>query len=345
MSLIGARDLLCVNGQFNGYRGNQLNTLCKKSREAGKGPNACVFYKNTGESCEPNGFRWQAHDIEDLYELGMKLKVCPYYLQKNRLPKSDLILMPYNYVIDEKIRENLKLDFENSIIILDEAHNIKRICEEAASFEVHLGLLNGCLQELGNLIGALELKAGQEDYHFKSNVHGILEIMCMTKNFKHYLIDFKNPKNKLHIPEFQQTTEAVYPGDTIFDLFFHGTSFKSYPEYNGPDQFQGLSVRNFGHWSHIFEKAIIDIGQMSTQDKPTLDRWWDCIKRVIKLFQQSSLGGQRHRMDADYSQDVNHFRVFIQDGEQKGEFKSRFSSKNQNQRVLKFLCFSPGIGF
>ena len=32
--------------------------------------------------------------------------------------------MPYNYLIDEKIRENFEINYNNSIIIFDEAHNI-----------------------------------------------------------------------------------------------------------------------------------------------------------------------------------------------------------------------------
>ena len=84
----------------------------------------CLFYKNTGDGHNPNGIDWAVTDIEDLYLQGINHWVCPYYLQKNRAAESDMILMPYNYIIDPKIRENYKIDFENSIIILDEAHNI-----------------------------------------------------------------------------------------------------------------------------------------------------------------------------------------------------------------------------
>jgi len=56
--------------------------------------------------------------------------------------------MPYNYLIDPKIRENFKIAYENSIIILDEAHNIEKVSEEVASFEINIGVMHGILGEL-----------------------------------------------------------------------------------------------------------------------------------------------------------------------------------------------------
>jgi regulator of telomere elongation helicase 1 len=49
---------------------------------------------------------------------------CPYYASKDRAAAADLIFMPYNYLIDEKIRENYEINYENSVIIFDEAHNV-----------------------------------------------------------------------------------------------------------------------------------------------------------------------------------------------------------------------------
>jgi hypothetical protein len=37
--------------------------------------------------------------------------------------------MPYNYLIDPEIRSRLNMNFENSIILIDEAHNIARTAE------------------------------------------------------------------------------------------------------------------------------------------------------------------------------------------------------------------------
>ena len=59
--------------------------------------------------------------------------------------------MPYNYLIDPKIRENFKIDYENSIIILDEAHNVEKVSEDVASFEINIQMLSSVLGELSTM--------------------------------------------------------------------------------------------------------------------------------------------------------------------------------------------------
>lgn len=79
---------------------------------------------------------WEALDIEELHTLAKKDVFCPYYTMKDRINGADVIFMPYNYLLDEKIRENFKMDFDNSILIFDEGHNIPQVCEDAASFSI-----------------------------------------------------------------------------------------------------------------------------------------------------------------------------------------------------------------
>ena len=82
---------------------------------------------------------WEPMDIEEIHKLAQKGKYCPFYTTRDRVAVADLIFMPYNYLIDEQIRGNLKIDYKNSIIILDEAHNVAPCLEEVTSFEVKSG--------------------------------------------------------------------------------------------------------------------------------------------------------------------------------------------------------------
>ena len=54
-------------------------------------------------------------------------------------------------------------------------------------------------------------------------------------------------------------SDAVYPGTKIFDLFFQGSKFTNYKDYRGPENFEGLTPKNFGHWHYIFEKCLADL--------------------------------------------------------------------------------------
>ena len=62
-----------------------------------------------------------------------------------------MILMPYNYLIDEEIRERTRISFRNSIIIIDEAHNIAGCSEESASFDITTKFLTSTIEELVQL--------------------------------------------------------------------------------------------------------------------------------------------------------------------------------------------------
>ena len=91
---------------------------------------------------------WEPMDIEEMHKLALKWNYCPYYTTKDRVPGADLIFMPYNYLIDEKIRENFDINYNNSIIIFDEAHNVAPVSEDMTSFEIKSNNLNQCVHEL-----------------------------------------------------------------------------------------------------------------------------------------------------------------------------------------------------
>ena len=133
--LIASRDHLCVNSTINTHRGFALNAAC---RNAQKGINPCPYYKNRDKADKT--MPWTPMDIEELHKVAQRHQFCPYYANNTRAAAADLIFMPYNYLLEDKIRENYtsyhNLNFKNAIIIFDEAHNIAPCAEEVASFEL-----------------------------------------------------------------------------------------------------------------------------------------------------------------------------------------------------------------
>ena len=84
---------------------------------------------------------WDPIDIEELHVISKQKVFCPYYAMKDRAEGADVIFMPYNYLVDEKIRENFKINFENCVMIFDEAHNITGTCEDTSSFTIETKML------------------------------------------------------------------------------------------------------------------------------------------------------------------------------------------------------------
>ena len=68
--------------------------------------------------------------------MGKENSLCPYYLAKSRLAASDIVVVPYQYILDPELRKQLQLNLKGSIVIFDEAHNIDKQCEDILSFEL-----------------------------------------------------------------------------------------------------------------------------------------------------------------------------------------------------------------
>ncbi|VDN06372.1 unnamed protein product [Thelazia callipaeda] len=76
-------------------------------------------------------------DVEDLVEAlkCSKPSLCPYFSTARVLiDDADIIFCPFSYLIDPIIRANSGLSLKNTIVILDEAHNVEDVCREAVSF-------------------------------------------------------------------------------------------------------------------------------------------------------------------------------------------------------------------
>lgn len=47
-------------------------------------------------------------DIEELVSMAKQHEFCPYYLGRGLSPRAELVLMPYNYLLDPGTRRGIK---------------------------------------------------------------------------------------------------------------------------------------------------------------------------------------------------------------------------------------------
>lgn len=129
-AVIGSRDQLCIHPDLAKESNANKIQLCKIKVTN----RSCHFHNRLDSQKDNPEFRdKRVVDIEELVRIGKKLKCCPYYASKELLDDAEIIFMPYNYLLDPKMRKANKIDLQNTIIILDEAHNVEKMCEESAS--------------------------------------------------------------------------------------------------------------------------------------------------------------------------------------------------------------------
>lgn len=151
---LGSRDQLCINAEVlnEGKTGAERNNLCQlkvKKRQ-------CKFRERVDKvTSHPEVTNMAIKDIEDLVTVGKKCNACPYYLARDIAANSDIIFMPYNYLLDPKILKSFKINLNDAVIILDEAHNVEKICEESASIQFSSSDITNCINDIAHVMKIL----------------------------------------------------------------------------------------------------------------------------------------------------------------------------------------------
>ncbi|KAI7752029.1 hypothetical protein M8C21_009210, partial [Ambrosia artemisiifolia] len=99
-------------------------------------------------------------DIEDLVRLGGNLGTCPYYGSRSMVSAADLVVLPYQSLLSKSSRESLGLSLKNSVVIIDEAHNLADSLISMYDSKITLSQLElvnssleGYFQRFQNLLG------------------------------------------------------------------------------------------------------------------------------------------------------------------------------------------------
>ncbi|XP_002528200.3 regulator of telomere elongation helicase 1 homolog isoform X1 [Ricinus communis] len=166
MVILGSREQLCIHDEVSLLRGkaqtNACHYVCKRREKR-----QCTHFARVSDYVRKNPHLGdEPVDIEDLVKMGRRFGPCPYYVSRELHKVVDILFAPYNYLIDRSYRKSLKIDWDKSILIFDEAHNLESLCADAASFDLSSGLLTACISEAKSCI---ELSvARREDSNDKS---------------------------------------------------------------------------------------------------------------------------------------------------------------------------------
>lgn len=207
--VLGSRDQLCIHPEVMREQGNANKTQMCKLRVTTK---TCSFQSRVESKKDHPDFRGPTvMDIEDLIKVGQKLKMCPYYASKELVSDADITFMPYNYLLDPKARKANKVQLNNTIVILDEAHNIEKICEESASVQIRSSDVAMAIDDLTHIMRAFSddanIDGGEEPKDFT------LDDLALLKEM---LLDLEKAIDNIMVMD--KVEGATFPAGYIFDL-------------------------------------------------------------------------------------------------------------------------------
>ncbi|KAF4023420.1 hypothetical protein G4228_015644 [Cervus hanglu yarkandensis] len=216
--VLGSREQLCIHPEVKKQESNHMQVhLCRRKVAS----RSCHFYNNVEEKSLEQELASPILDIEDLVRNGTKHKLCPYYLSRNLKQQADIIFMPYNYLLDAKSRRAHSIDLKGTVVIFDEAHNVEKMCEEAASFDLTPHDVASGLDVIDQVLEERTKVAQQADLHpeFSADSAGSelnLELEDLAK-LKMILLRLEGAIDAVELPGGD--SGVTKPGSYIFELF------------------------------------------------------------------------------------------------------------------------------
>ncbi|XP_076624502.1 regulator of telomere elongation helicase 1 isoform X2 [Colletes latitarsis] len=322
VAVLGSRDQLCIHPEVS----KETNTSNKvhmchskvKSR-------TCFYYNNVETRKEDPFFKQQLLDIEDLVKAGHKFKCCPYFLSRELKQNADITFMPYNYLLDVKSRRSQNIDLQNSIILLDEAHNIEKICEEAASLQICSTDIAMCIDEITAVMEDMANNVEQNDL-FMENSGNVqkdftADDLCILKAM---FLELEKTIDSIKINK--RDVGDTLPGGYIFELL------EKAQLTHGKEQL-------------VIEKLDKIVFYLTTTSASPFTRKGNALQKFSDLLRiVFSSGNSLH-----YREKVKQcYKVYIQLEEQKKNYKhdiwetKKTIFKNEG-KVISYWCFSPGF--
>ncbi|CAG2108869.1 unnamed protein product, partial [Medioppia subpectinata] len=157
--VMASREQLCLCPQVQSQSGPSMQSqMCSKLTKNDE----CQYYPNIQGKVDRNIETYyksrngcKVMDIEDLVDFGRRHECCPYYAARKLADKASVLFMPYNYVIEPRIRHAMKLTkalrVKNSVIVFDEGHNIEDRFADAMSTHISGQTLDTCIKQLHSI--------------------------------------------------------------------------------------------------------------------------------------------------------------------------------------------------
>ncbi len=367
-AVLSSRENLCVNSLVKNATGSNINLKCKIARSRKE----CKYYQNSHIE------RISAYDnldIEEMKKIGENSSFCPFYFQRKKKDAADIIFLPYNYIFTKKLISILNLDLNNSVLLIDEAHNIDSVCEDSFSCELSTKIIDGCLDDLKqvsllkdknseSLSEKLDKKDSKDDFldmidlkMLANNIKILTSIKLYLKNLNILNGSWPNIGKRLSVKE-------------LFDFIFEGSKLEDntqaqisnfikignkQPDKIGFDPTNTITQIKF---LEFIEKGLSEEFNKSS----SLFEYVEFLNTVFEIylnFNKLKINENQnpsYKIEHDIGCLANNYKFFVLEDEDNstygyyknqndlGKNKKNSESLGKNRKISLF-CMNPGLGF
>ena len=248
-----------------------VNNGCNKLN---KGQRKCLYRNNLDDMS--GGWRPPSNDgslapeeqpvldMEDLVQAGKANRICPFYHTRSLLKDDpELIFVPYNYLFDRDARESTfgeHVNFENAVLIFDEAHNLEEFASESSSFDVTSADVAGCVSEVQRALQYMDMQnvdgGGSDVSGGKLKRHNVLSLKSVFLRFERYLAD-----STTFGGNGGDGGGSSHPGEFIFDILEKGAGIRH------------DNLKLFVDFARDLADFVMDRSNASSSGTPKLDHF------------------------------------------------------------------------
>ncbi|XP_020278263.1 regulator of telomere elongation helicase 1 homolog isoform X2 [Pseudomyrmex gracilis] len=320
-TVLGSRDQLCIHPEVSKETNafNKIHMCHSKVKSR-----TCFYFNNVETRKDDPVFKQEILDIEDLVKVGQKQKCCPYFLAKELKQTADIIFMPYNYLLDPKTRKSQGIDLQNTVVLLDEAHNVEKVCEEAASLQISSTDVAMCIDEITAVMQDITKDEDLQNDFLSENTAQkdfTAEDLCILKAM------FLELEKAIDSIELNNTEGDTFPGGFIFELL------EKIELTHGKEQI-------------VIDKLEKIILYLTTTSTSPFARKGNALQKFSDLLRTAFNSGAsvaRHKEKVKRC-----YKVHVQIEEQKKNYKTDVwenkKTTKTDGKLISYWCFSPGFG-
>ncbi|KAF1742499.1 hypothetical protein MXB_416 [Myxobolus squamalis] len=331
MSILSSRKLSCLNAEVK--KSASLTDACRQiTNKTVEFKNKCSFFLNvslsdTHKKLRNKGFS-SVWNLEEIMEFSQGIESCPYFSCQKLAENSDIVFAPYNYVMNPIISEQMSLNTKNSIIILDEAHNIEDICRSAMSACFFHSRLISCFKELTNIYKFL----GEGD-KFNALKIAYTDVSSLISFFANWVLSFDG--------------SLCYKSVTVQEKVLSGKDFKSSIESHIKMNADGLNsiIAQHKKITASYSQDELDMLPRATDSsQQTMSSIMLVLEYVIIKATDNFVVSMSKGSQGDLDMANNGF-LLTQASDIHEKSLKKLSLNNQGDILVSFVCLTPSLAF